>query len=312
MERKISLADLQKTVDNAYEQFKSLKEGEVDARVKNADPKSFGIAVVLTDGTVIKKADTDTKFALGDIAKVPVQTVLATQNTAEEIVKKSGSCCRCAGKPAGVKGEKLPVNKHALRAVSAIEPTGDSDGKYDLILNTLISMAGDAPVFNDDLYKELSKEAADANVEDELAKMGYELYDDTQISINVYNKLRSLEVNAEQLATIGATIAADGVNPKNNQIVFDGSKASTIVTLMATVGNHRRQRADLMKIGLPTRHSFAGGILAVLPGFGAIAAYSPELCEKCHESAKAKKAIEYIANTLGLNIFSSARVEVVK
>lgn len=311
MERKISLTDLQKTVDNAYEQFKSLKEGEIDSRVKNADPKSFGIAVVLTDGTVIKKADADVKFALGDIAKVPVATVLATQNTAEEIVKKSGTCCCCAGNKEA-RGLKLPINKHALRAVSAIEPTGDNDGKYDLILNTIIDMIGDAPVFNDDLYKTLSKECEDAKVEDELAKVQYELYDDTQIAINVYNKLRSLEVSAEQLATLGATIAADGVNPKNNQVVFDGSKAATIVTLMATVGNKRRGRADLMKIGLPVRHSFAGGILAVLPGFGAIAAYSPELCENCHESARAKKAVRYIANELGLNIFASARVTVEK
>lgn len=311
MERKISLTDLQKTVDNAYEQFKSLKEGEIDSRVKNADPKSFGIAVVLTDGTVIKKADADVKFALGDIAKVPVATVLATQNTAEEIVKKSGTCCCCAGNKEA-RGLKLPINKHALRAVSAIEPTGDNDGKYDLILNTIIDMIGDAPVFNDDLYKTLSKECEDAQVEDELAKVQYELYDDTQIAINVYNKLRSLEVSAEQLATLGATIAADGVNPKNNQVVFDGSKAATIVTLMATVGNKRRGRADLMKIGLPVRHSFAGGILAVLPGFGAIAAYSPELCENCHESARAKKAVRYIANELGLNIFASARVTVEK
>lgn len=311
MERKISLTDLQKTVDNAYEQFKSLKEGEIDSRVKNADPKSFGIAVVLTDGTVIKKADADVKFALGDIAKVPVATVLATQNTAEEIVKKSGTCCCCAGNKEA-RGLKLPINKHALRAVSAIEPTGDNDGKYDLILNTIIDMIGYAPVFNDDLYKTLSKECEDAQVEDELAKVQYELYDDTQIAINVYNKLRSLEVSAEQLATLGATIAADGVNPKNNQVVFDGSKAATIVTLMATVGNKRRGRADLMKIGLPVRHSFAGGILAVLPGFGAIAAYSPELCENCHESARAKKAVRYIANELGLNIFASARVTVEK
>lgn len=311
MERKISLTDLQKTVDNAYEQFKSLKEGEIDSRVKNVDPKSFGIAVVLTDGTVIKKADADVKFALGDIAKVPVATVLATQNTAEEIVKKSGTCCCCAGNKEA-RGLKLPINKHALRAVSAIEPAGDNDGKYDLILNTIIDMIGDAPVFNDDLYKTLSKECEDAKVEDELAKVQYELYDETQIAINVYNKLRSLEVSAEQLATLGATIAADGVNPKNNQVVFDGSKAATIVTLMATVGNKRRGRADLMKIGLPVRHSFAGGILAVLPGFGAIAAYSPELCENCHESARAKKAVRYIANELGLNIFASARVTVEK
>lgn len=312
MERKISLSDLQKTVDKAYEEYKSLKDGQKDERVKDADPKKFGIAVVLTDGTTVKKADSDARFALGDIAKVAVSTVLATQNSAKEIVKKSGTCAKCANNADAMRGTKLPINVHALRAVSAIEPTGDNDAKYDLVLNTMIDMMGDAPVFNDKLYQTLSKEAADANVVDELAKAGYELYDDTTIAVNVYNKLRSLEVTSEQLATLGATIAADGVNPVNNKVVFDGSKAATIVTLMATVGNPRRSRADLMKIGMPVRHSFAGGILAVLPGFGAIAAYSPELCENCHESARAKKAIEYIANTLGLNIFASARVKVEK
>lgn len=312
MERKISLADVQRAVDNAYENNKSLKAGEVNDRVKDAvNPKDFGIAVVLTDGRVIKKADADTKFAIGDLARVAVATALMEQNTVEEIVKKSGTMPKMKHDPADHE-IKLHINKHALRATSAIEPTGDKDGKYNLLVNTLIDLTNGEPVMSDKVYEELSKEAADYDIVNRLAEREYVLYDDTELVIDVYNRLKSLQLSAVEVATMGATIAADGVNPINNNIVFDGSKAASVVTLLATVGNKRRKRAELMEIGLPVLHSFAGGVLAVLPGFGAIAAYSPEICKECHASAKGIKAIASIASELGLNIFASARVTVDK
>lgn len=310
MERKISLTDVQKAVENAYETYKSIKVGEINPRVKEiADPKDFGIAVVLTDGRVIKKADADKKFVIGDMARVAVATVLANQYTPEEIVKKSGTEPKEKHDLEDHK-IKLHINKHALRATSAIEPTDDSDGKYNLLVNTLIDLTNATPDFSDKVYETLSKEAAEYDIVNRLAERTYTLYDDPELVINVYNKLKSLQLSAVDVATMGATIAADGVNPSNKAVVFDGSKAATIVTLLTTVGNKRRKRAQLMEIGLPVVHSFGGGVLAVLPGFGAIAVYSPEICEECHASAKGMKALKSIANELGLNIFASARVTV--
>lgn len=310
MERKISLADVQKAVDNAYENNKSVKAGEINARVEGiADAKDFGIAVVLTDGRVIKKADADTKFVIGDIARVAVATALMQQYTPEEIVKKSGTMPKEKHDPKD-HDIKLHINKHALRATSAIEPTGDKEGKYNLLVNTLINMSKGEPVFNDKVYEELTKEAQEYDIVNRLAQRGYTLYDDPALVIDVYDKLKSLQLTATEVATMGATIAADGVNPATKEVVFDGSKAASIVTLLTTVGNKRRKRAELMAIGLPVVHSFGGGVLAVLPGFGAIAAYSPEICDECHASAKGMKAIKSIANELGLNIFASARVTV--
>ena len=312
MERKISLADVQRAVDNAYENNKSLKAGEINDRVKGQVKASdFGVAVVLTDGRVIKKAEADTKFVIGDIARVAVATALMQQNSVEEIVKKSGTEPKMKHDPADHE-IKLHINKHALRATSAIEPTGDKDGKYNLLVNTLIDMTNGEPVFNDKVYETLMNEAKEYDIENRLAERQYVLYDDTALVIDVYNRLKSLQLSAVEVATMGATIAADGVNPANNNVVFDGSKAAAIVTLLATVGNKRRKRAQLMEIGLPVIHSFGGGVLAVLPGFGAIAAYSPEICDECHASAKGIKAIVSIAKELGLNIFASARVTVEK
>ena len=311
MERKISLDDVQKAVVNAYENLKSSHAGEINPRVKDlVDPKDFGIAVVLSDGRIIKKADADKKFVIGDIARVAVATALMEQYTPEEVVKKSGTMPKEKHSCEDHK-IKLHINKHALRATSAIEPVGDSDGKYNLLVNTLIDLSGGAePVFSDKIYEELVAEAKEYDIVNRLAEREYTLYDDAETVINIYNRLRSLQLSAVEVATVGATIAADGVNPVSKSVVFDGSKAASIVTLLATVGNKRRKRAELMNIGLPVVHSFGGGVLAVLPGFGAIAAYSPEICAECHASEKGIKAIKSIADELGLNIFASARVVV--
>lgn len=310
MERKISLSDVQKAVENAYENYKSVKAGEVDARVAGIeDTKDYGVAVVLADGRVIKKGDADKKFVIGDMARVAVATALAEQYSAEEIVKKSGTEPKMKHSAEDHK-IKLHINKHALRATSAIEPTGDADGKYNLLVNTLIDLTNGEPVLEDKVYEGLAKEAVDNDTVNKLAERDYVLYDDPETVINVYNKLRSLQLSAVEVATAGATIAADGVNPVSKAIVFDGSKAATITTLLATVGNKRRKRAALMEIGLPVVHSFGGGVMAILPGFGAIAAYAPAICEECHASAKGMQAIASIAKELDLNIFASARVTV--
>ncbi|MDE7426247.1 MAG: glutaminase [Muribaculaceae bacterium] len=308
MERKISLDDIRKTVDEAYENFKSVKEGSIDSRLKDVDPEKFGISVVLTDGTVINKGDAQEKAAIGNISKLAIASVLLAQNTPDELVKKSGSAeCCCHGK----QKPDIPFSAHGIRAVSAVAPQNDPEGKYDILLNRLIDMAGDAPEFDDNLYKTLSAQAKEADVENKIAQAQYDLYDNTAVALEVYLKLNSLKMSAQQLATMGATIAADGVNVINNNVVFDGSIAANIVTLAAIHGKKKAIRGWLMSVGLPAKGSFAGALVAILPGFGAIAAYSPEL--NCYgRSARGSEAIKYIANKLQLNVFASARVSVEK
>lgn len=307
MARKISLNDLNDAVTGAFEEYKSLKDGEVDPRVTGeAKDNTFGISVVLTDGTVINKGDTDVPAALGDIANFAVHTVLLQQLGADGLAKKAGKTSTCA-----VRRLHLPVTAHGLRATSAVTPQNDGDGKYDILLNNLIDMAGSAPVFDDKLYTELKKEVREADVENKLAEADYTLYDDTQTAIDVYTKLEALKVTTEQLATFGATIAADGVNPRNNQVVFDGELSAPMVTIAAAEDTPDRTRRWLLKAGVPAVYSFSGLILAIMPGVGAIAAYAPRVCTHGH-SKKGSRAIAHITKAIDYNVFGSARLEVVK
>lgn len=308
MERKISLERLNKAVDMAYEQYKSIKDGSVDDRLEAVNPKAYGISVVLTDGTVINKGDTKDLSPLGRIALMPTHVVVLTQNTPEQLVKKAGIAL--ANRKKEEKPKNISVSPHGVRAVSVVEPSNDADGKWDVMINNIINMTGSAPVLNDKLYERMKAENARNNTVDAFETAGYGLYDNAEIAIDLYTRLAALQMSTEQLAAMGATIAADGRNAINGQVAFDGSIAANVVATLAR-GVHKEGRAWMMTVGLPAANSFGGAIVAVMPGFGAIAAYSPEL-DKNGVSVKAANAIRYIANELQLNVYSSARVEVEK
>lgn len=308
MTRKISIDDLRKAVDGAYEEYKSIQKGEVDPRLSecNVDPKAFGVAVMLTDGTVVKKGDTTVKAPLGGIANLAVHTLLLQQLGVKELVKKAGKNCMSAAHALD-----LPMCAHGLRALSAVEPQNDPDGKFNLIMDNIINIMGSAPDMCDKLYEKLSAEAQNADVENKLAAAEYTLYDDAAPVIDEYIRLEAMRVDAEQLANFGATIAADGVNPVTKQICFDGTLSAPMVTLAAVHGNPDRNRRWLMKAGVPAVFSFGGLVLAIMPGVGAIAAYSPEV-GKHGRSKKGARAVRYITEQLGYNVFGSARIEFVK
>lgn len=306
MDRTIALSQIKSAVDEAFESFKSSKEGNVDPLLDGVDTKKFGIVVTLTDGTVIKKGDTDVASPLGGIIKLPLSTILLSQNTPEELIKKSGHCpCKAeAGKP--------KINgAHAIRAISAIEPTGDPDSKWNFIENRMIDLMGSAPLLDVKLYEALKQKAVDDDLVNELAKDGYYLYDDATLSTDLYLRARSMTATAEQLSMMAATVAADGVNPATKKIVFDGAIAKNVVGMMAAKGPRKMTLPWDMAAGLPAKSSFGGAIVGVYPGVMGIAAYSPLLLPN-RVSEKAAKAIMTIMYKLDISVFQSAKLVIDK
>lgn len=308
MERVISLTDLKKVVDEAYEAFKSEKVGEVSSRVPGADISKLGISVALTDGTTYDKADSDTMFPLGSIVKIPIHSILLEQNGKTEMMKKAGADIL---NPNYSKEQKphIPVSAHGVRAVSAIEPTGDPESKWNLIENRMINMMGEAPILNEDVFKTQKKVAAEANTENTIANAGYYLYDDAAMSIDLYLKAQAMQANTRMLAKMGATIAADGYNPFTKQNVYDGTLSAQIVSYMADRGPHKMKKSWFLTAGLPAKSGFGGGIVAILPGVMSIAVYSPGL--NAHDvSVKGMQVLAYITDKLQINVFDSAKIVV--
>lgn len=311
MERTIKIQDVKNVVADAYSKFKNEQCGAEDSRVSDANPDDFAITVMLTDGTVVEAGDVDKAFAMGNIAKVPVYTTLFSQNeSAKEVMEKlNGGCgCNSKGCPSTPKPHHLPVNRRGVRAVSIIEPTGDSDGKFDIISSMMIGLAGDSPVLDDNLYKRLTADNQAANVENRLAESEYVLYDNAQIAIDLYTRLTAMRATTRQLAEMGATIAAGGRNPETGNELFDSSVSRRVVAAIAAKGMHKMSMQWLVVSGVPAQAGFGGGVLGVVPGVLGIAAYSPKVNGK-GVSPKAAHAVAYIANQLGVNAFSGESVK---
>lgn len=313
MERTIKIQDVKNVVADAYSKFKNEQCGAEDFRVSDANPDDFAITVMLTDGTVVEAGDVDKAFAMGNIAKVPVYTTLFSQNeSAKEVMEKLNGGCGCNSKgkgcPSTPKPHHLPVNRRGVRAVSIIEPTGDSDGKFDIISSMMIGLAGDSPVLDDNLYKRLTADNQAANVENRLAESEYVLYDNAQIAIDLYTRLTAMRATTRQLAEMGATIAAGGRNPETSNELFDSSVSRRVVAAIAAKGMHKMSMQWLVVSGVPAQAGFGGGVLGVVPGVLGIAAYSPKVNGK-GVSPKAAHAVAYIANQLGVNAFSGEGVK---
>lgn len=208
------------------------------------------------------------------------------------------------------KPKGLSFSAHGIRAFSAIEPVGDPESKWNIYENRMIDLMGSAPELCDKTYQALQKEAADTNLVDTLAADGYYLYDDASLSANLYLKALAMTASTQQLATMGATIAADGVNPVTGKTVFDGAITQNVVALMAAKGPHKMHAPWLVASGIPAKSSYGGAILGIIPGVMAIAAYAPEL-NPAGVSVKAAKAIIDVMQKLDISIFASAQVKFV-
>lgn len=309
MERIIKMSDIKTAVVTAYDKFKKINvEGATpDTRASGMNAGKMGISVCLTDGSTFDVGDTRAQFAMGSILRIPLYLQLYTQMTPTQLLEKMGKCGCSNQSDNSVK----PKGIHAknIRLASLVQPIGDADGKMELLSGLMIGLMGSSPVLDDSLYRSSVRENLNKGVENTLASSGYELYDDATVAIDVATKLHSMLVTTSQLAEMGATIAADGVNPVTKQAVFDGSLAASVVAMMAVKGPKKIKRPWLMATGVPAMSSFGGGFITVIPGFGSIAAFAPELVHG-YIPYKAAMAMKEIVGTLDLNVFASSRVRV--
>ena len=101
---------------------------------------------------------------------------------------------------------------------------------------------------------------------------------------------------------MGATLANGGVNPKTGKRLLKEEYVPELLAVMLTAGFYDESGEWSYTAGLPAKTGVGGGIVAVVPGEMAIAAFSPRLNE-AGNSIRATKAINYISEKFKLSIF---------
>ncbi len=276
----------------------------------SVDPSLFGVCVVTADGDVFEAGDAGFEFALESISKVFSMTLAMQDVGLPEFHDKVGA--DPTGEPfnsvmAVAMHDNKPVsplvNAGAMSTVSLI-PAQSPDDRWKKILDMQSAFAGREIRISDAVNDSEQSTNFHNRAIAWLLYSGGTMYSDPMEACEVYTRQCSTLVTARDLATMGATVAARGRNPVTGAQVFDASLVPPILAEMTMEGMYTASGDWAYKVGLPGKSGVGGGILAIMPGTLAIAAFSPPL-DPVGNSVRGQKAVAQVAAALNLNIYNS-------
>jgi glutaminase len=307
---------VESVVREAYERFRDDtggKNADYIPYLAQVDSKLFGIAIVSADNQVFTLGDVNYSFSIQSISKVFTLALAMEELGPDKVFQQIGS------EPTGRPFNSVPavvdmpthtgnpfVNAGAIATTSLISGK-DENEKWNRILAFYSKAAGEKLALIEDVYKsEAATNTGNKALSMLLAK--YErIYADPFESVDIYTKQCSVGVNASQLARMGATLANNGVNPATREQVIKREHIPYILAAMTMAGLYDSSGYWAWHVGLPAKSGVGGGIVAVVPGKGAIAVFAPPL-DEAGNSVKAQKVIEYVANKLDFDLYSPASV----
>ncbi|MDA4895576.1 glutaminase A [Streptomyces sp. MS2A] len=307
--------DVGELVARAHARYGGLDEGTVADYIPvlaGADPSWFGMSLCGADGAVHDAGDSGIAFSIQSISKAFV-FALVCEAIGHEVVHDI----------VGVNNTGLPfnsvmaielnggspmnpmVNAGAI-ATTALVPGASAEDKWQAIQAGLSRFAGRALDVDDEVYRSESgtnqRNRAIARLLESYGRLGH---DPLEI-VDVYTRQCALSVTARDLAVMGATLAAGGMNPLTGEQVVAAEVCRDTLAVLASCGLYERTGEWMFEIGLPAKSGVSGGIVAVVPGKGALGAFSPPL-DAAGNSVRGQRACAYLSRALGLNLFASAR-----
>jgi glutaminase len=303
----------QRVVDAAYAKYKNLRDG------RNADyipiltetPSDlFGVVVATRDGKLYSAGDVDYRFSIQSVAKPFTAALIMTQQSPSMLRDKIGV------EPTGLPfNSKLAIEVHearsvnplvnagALAAVSLVQASSESD-RWNQVLQNLSDFAARPLSVLDKVYEsEYSTAFGNRAIANLLYNYG-RLYSDPEEALRIYTRECSVGVSTRDLGLMGATIANGGLNPVTRKQVMPAKHVPELLALMAMAGFYDESGDWMFTAGLPAKTGVGGGIVAIVPGRFAIAAFSPRINE-AGNSIRALRAIRDIAGELGVGVFGA-------
>ena len=310
-------AEIEAALKAAHSKYQGLKEGKnadyIPALAK-VDSNIYGIALVTADGKVYTAGDVKSEVSIQSISKVFTMAKVIEEQGPEAIAKTIGVdatgmrfnsivSIELSQKAYGGPEMNSLVNPGAIATTSMVKGA-TRDEIWNKILGFYSEFAGRKLSVNQEVFKS----EADTNQRNQA--IGYLMYaygyikDNPMQATDIYTEQCSVSVNAQDLATMAATLANGGKNPMTGKQVMKVEDVPEVLAVMATAGLYDDTGKWLYRTGLPGKSGVGGGIIAVSPGKFGIAVISPPL-DDAGNSVRAQKAIADISNALGGNPYAS-------
>ncbi|MDB4476488.1 glutaminase, partial [bacterium] len=201
------------------------------------------------------------------------------------------------------------VNAGAIAQVSMVKAKNEEE-RWDKVFQNMKDFAGSDLKIMEKVYEsEITTSWSNRAIANLLYNYG-RLYSEPEDALRVYTKMCSVGVSTTDLGFMGATLANGGVNPKTGKRLMKEEYVHHLLAVMLTAGFYDESGEWAYTAGLPSKTGVGGGIVSVVPGVMAIAAFSPRLNE-AGNSVRAQEAIDFISDKFDLNIFKPRKLPAV-
>jgi glutaminase len=271
-----------------------------------ADPNALGVALATVDGEVFEAGDATQPFSIQSISKLFTLTLVLAE-------RGDGLWQRVGREPSG-----NPFNSLVqLETEHGIPRNPFINAGAIVVTDRLLSLTGDAAeavrrfLRTESRNPELSTNRAIAASEAEhghrnaalahfIASHG-NLDNDVDTVLAQYYEHCAIEASCRDLALAGRFLARHGVRADGERLL-SRSEAKQVNAVMLTCGTYDAAGEFAYRVGLPGKSGVGGGVLAIIPGLGAVCAWSPGL-DPAGNSVAAVAALDAFTTATGLSVF---------
>lgn len=273
------------------------------------DPRKLGIALATGDGAVYVSGDADEPFSMQSISTI-FSLALALGHVGGALWNHVGR--EPAGAPFNAlvqleeekgKPRNPLINSGAIVVCDQLIGRDTPEEAVDEILDFLRERSGDEGIDID--QNVVMSESTAGSLNRSLAHFiaaSDNLINPVEDVLSVYFRQCAIRMSCRQLARAALFLAFDGMDPVTKAEVCIPSRSRRINALMLTSGHYDNSGDFAFRIGLPGKSGSGGGILAIIPGVGAVCVWSPGL-NAARTSLAGAVALEKLVERTGWSVF---------
>ena len=302
--------DFAREIDEIYKASRANRDGRAADYIPQLDLKGpeldqYGVAICTVDAQRYGAGDSQAFFPVESTCK-PVNYCLALEEHGEKAVHTY-----IGHEPSGVGFNELTLDKRnrphnpminagAIMSgaliklsdkrrlkhngeLSDMEGRGWAGARFDYVMERWQALCGgEKPRFDTAVFLS-ERETADRNFA--LAHYMREkraFPDDVDLHdvLEFYFQSCSIELNAEMMSVVAATLANGGICPVTGRRVFSTETVQSCLSMMSASGMYNFSGEFAFTMGLPAKSGVSGAIMIVVPNVMGLCTWSPRL--DCH------------------------------
>ncbi len=304
-------ADMRRIFDRA-KQHTGGKVADYIPQLSRVDPELFGAAVCSVDGQRLAMGDAESPFCVQSVSKA-VNYCLALEEHGEALVHDYMGCEPSGGSfnELTLNGRGHPhnpmINAGGIMSSALIKRDLTAADRFDYVLDMWAKLAGGArPGFSNPTYLS-ERRTADRNF-----ALGYSMRErnafpegtDLIEVLEFYFQCCSLEVTAEAMSVVAATLANGGICPVSGERIFRPETVQKCLSLMSSCGMYDFSGEWAFRIGLPAKSGVSGAILVVVPNVMGLCSWAPKLDEHGN-SVRGIELCNHLVETFNFHAFDN-------